>query len=88
MMKKLPLLISCIMGISLIGCSTPNVQQTYTPNGSIGYQITCGGIFGGGDISSCYLAAGKTCEDKGYSVSHTGISSIIVACKNPEDLQK
>ena len=69
----------------LLGCTAANVQQTYTANGAAGYQISCGGVFGGGDVSMCYLAAGKTCEGKGYSVTHTGVNSIIIACKSSED---
>jgi len=85
MMKKKSLAtfltLSCA---TFLGCSSPNVNQTFTSSGVEGYQITCGGFFGGGDVSACYLAAGKTCGDKGYSVSHTGANSIIVSCKNLE----
>lgn len=70
--------------VTLTGCTSANINQTFTSNGLEGYQITCGGFFGGGDISACYLAAGKTCGDKGYSVSHTGANSIIISCKNLE----
>ena len=79
------LLASLALTASLVACSSSNVQQTYTANGATGYQITCGGIFGGGDVSMCYLAAGKMCGDKGYSVTHTGVSSIIIYCKMPEE---
>ena len=85
-MKKLALLLLTFTFIAtLLGCTSANVQPTYAANGANGYQISCGGIFGGGDISACYLAAGKTCMDKGYSTTHTGVSSIIISCKNPEE---
>jgi len=81
---SLPLFLGLLLALS--ACSSTNVQQTYTASGSNGYQISCGGIFGGGDVSTCYLAAGKTCGEKGYNITHTGVSSIIISCKNPDDL--
>lgn len=86
MKKLLPVFASFALLASLLGCNSASVQQTYTSNGATGYQISCGGIFGGGDVSMCFMAAGKTCGDKGYNVTHTGVSSIIVSCKSPEDI--
>lgn len=77
------------VGLTIIlintGCSTPNINQTYTQSGIQAYQITCGGVFGGGDISACYSAAGKLCGAHGYTVSNIGASSLLVSCR-PQDV--
>jgi hypothetical protein len=74
------------LSVLLLGaCSGLTINQTYTSSGVTAYQITCGGIFGGADTSSCYLAAGNICGTKGYSTAYTGPSSIIASCREGEN---
>lgn len=74
-----------LTALLLGACSGPTINQTYTSSGITAYQITCGGIFGGADTSSCYLAAGNICGTKGYNTAHTGPSSIIASCREIEN---
>lgn len=65
---------------ALAGCTT-TANPTYTASGSAGYRLVCGGIFGDGDLGSCYQKAGELCESKGYRVKQTGVSSLIIECR-------
>lgn len=79
---------TAVLGIlfatTLTGCSTP-IKQTYTSHGKEGYQVVCGGFFETGDLSNCYQKAGELCTTKGYIITQTNISSIIVECKSPDE---
>lgn len=70
---------SCLT-LLISGCSTA-VKPTYTSHGKEGYQLICGGFFETGDLSNCYQKAGELCTTKGYTITQTNISSIIVECK-------
>ena len=74
--------ISCLILLTS-GCSTP-VTPTYTSHGKEGYQLVCGGFLETGDLSNCYQKAGEICKTRGYTVTQTNISSIIVECKSPD----
>ena len=80
--------ICAILGIATLftGCSTP-IKQTYTSHGKEGYQLVCGGFFETGDLSNCYQKAGELCTTRGYTVTQTNISSIIVECKTPDEVK-
>lgn len=78
----LPLLAIAILGVA--GCST-SANPTYTATGNAGYRLVCGGIFGDGDLGSCYQKAGEICENKGYRVIQTSVSSLIVECRDHSD---
>lgn len=66
--------------VCISGCTS--VQPTYTSTGTQGYRVNCGGIFGDGDLGSCYQEAGKACQSQGYRVLQTGVSSMIVECRS------
>lgn len=69
------------LGISLLaGCTS--IQPTFTSLGNPGYRINCGGIFGDGDLGSCYQTAGEICKGTGYRISQSGVSSMIVECRS------
>jgi hypothetical protein len=67
--------------VLLTACST-TATPTYTAMGSPGYRIVCGGFFGDGDMGSCYQKAGELCENQGYKVLQTSVSSLIIECKS------
>lgn len=71
----------------LTGCGT-TVTPTFTSHGNEGYQLVCGGFFETGDLSGCYQKAGELCTTKGYTITQTNISSIIVECKPQETKQE
>lgn len=68
------------LGISLLAACT-STQSTYTSLGNPGYRINCGGIFGDGDLGSCYQSAGDICQGAGYRITQSGVSSMIVECR-------
>jgi vacuolar-type H+-ATPase subunit B/Vma2 len=80
-MRLISAISTLILATALFGCSTARVKPTFTASGNEGYQLVCGGFFETGDLSGCYEKAGEICTDKGYSVTQTSISSIIVQCK-------
>ena len=61
------------------GCTS--IQPTYTSTGNPGYRINGGGVFGDGDLGSCYQSAGEACRTSGYRVMQSGVSSMIVECR-------
>ena len=67
---------------ALAGCAT-SAYPTFTASGNSGYRLVCGGVFGDGDLGSCYQKAGEVCGSNGYRVQQTGVSSLIVECKEP-----
>lgn len=72
--------------LALTGCAT-SVNPTYTATGNVGYRLVCGGVFGDGDMGSCYQKAGELCQTQGYRVLQTSVSSLIVECKEGTVLQ-
>ena len=79
---------SCLAAFAALaaGCST-SATPTYTSSGVAGYRINCGGVFGDGDLGSCYQKAGEVCESRGYRVMQTSLGSVIIECKpNDTDL--
>lgn len=69
-----------VMGTTVLTACT-SVQPTYTSLGNPGYRIDCGGIFGDGDLGSCYQKAGELCQGSGYRISQSGVSSMIAECR-------
>lgn len=67
----------------LAGCHTA-VNPTYTATGANGYRLSCGGFFGDGDLGSCYEKAGQICGANGYRIQQSGVSSMIVACRDDQ----
>jgi hypothetical protein len=67
--------------LALTGCTT-SVNPTYTATGNAGYRLVCGGVFGDGDMGSCYQKAGELCQTQGYRVLQTSVSSLIVECRD------
>ena len=65
---------------SLLAACT-SIQPTYTSTGNQGFRVNCGGIFGDGDLGSCYQSAGDACKGAGYRVMQSGVSSMIVECR-------
>lgn len=63
----------------LTACTS--IQPAYTSTGNSGYRINCGGVFGDGDLGSCYQSAGDACKSAGYRVMQSGVSSMIVECR-------
>lgn len=63
----------------LTACTS--VQPTYTSTGNPGYRVNCGGVFGDGDLGSCYQSAGELCKGSGYRITQSGVSSMIVECR-------
>jgi len=72
-------LIVAMSATLLTACTS--VQPTYTALGNPGYRIDCGGVFGDGDLGSCYQKAGELCQSAGYRVSQSGVSSMIAECR-------
>lgn len=70
-----------VASMLLTACST-TATPTYTALGAPGYRIVCGGFFGDGDMGSCYQKAGDLCENQGYKVLQTSVSSLIVECRS------
>ena len=68
------------LGTSLLVACT-SIQPTYTSLGNPGYRINCGGVFGDGDLGSCYQSAGEICQGAGYRITQSGVSSMIVECR-------
>lgn len=62
-------------------CACTSIQPTYTSSGNPGYRINCGGVFGDGDLGGCYQSAGETCQNQGFRIVQSGVSSMIVECK-------
>ena len=79
-------LFGILLATTLTGCSTP-IKQTYTSHGKEGYQVLCGGFFETGDLSGCYQKAGEICTTRGYTITQTNISSIIIECKVPDEVK-
>lgn len=73
-------LILLTISTSLIAACT-SVQPTFTSLGNPGYRVNCGGIFGDGDLGSCYQSAGEICKGAGYRITQSGVSSMIVECR-------
>ena len=69
--------------LSLAGCTT-SLYPTYTAGGNQGYRVTCGGLFGDGDMGSCYQTAGQQCGTNGFRILQTSVSSMIFECRNDE----
>ena len=63
----------------LAACTS--IQPTYTSTGNQGFRVNCGGIFGDGDLGSCYQSAGDACKGAGYRIMQSGVSSMIVECR-------
>lgn len=68
---------------TIAGCSA-TVNPTYTATGHAGYRLVCGGVFGDGDMGSCYQKAGELCQSQGYRVLQTSVSSLIIECRDSE----
>jgi hypothetical protein len=66
--------------LSLTACST-SVNSTFTSKGNPGYRLVCGGMFGDGDMGSCYQKAGELCQASGYRIMQTSVSSMIIECR-------
>lgn len=79
MFKQYILLLSA--AVALVGCTT-SVNPTFTATGHAGYRLVCGGVFGDGDMGSCYQKAGELCETQGYRVLQTSVSSLIIECRD------
>lgn len=69
-----------VLGACLISACT-SVQPTYTATGNQGFRVNCGGVFGDGDLGSCYQSAGDACKGAGYRIMQSGVSSMIVECR-------
>lgn len=69
--------------VTIAGCST-SANPTYTATGNAGYRLVCGGLFGDGDMGSCYQKAGELCQTQGYRVLQTSVSSLIIECREGE----
>ena len=78
-----PLFFVAVIAALASGCST-SVVPTYTAGGNAGYRVTCGGMFGDGDLGSCYQAAGQQCANAGFRVLQTSVSSMIFECRTAE----
>lgn len=76
-------LLIAVLSALVAGCST-TLYPTYTAGGNAGFRVTCGGLFGDGDLGSCYQAAGQQCGTAGFRVLQTSVSSIIFECRNEE----
>lgn len=72
-----------VLALALSGCST-SLYPTFTAGGNEGFRVTCGGLFGDGDMGSCYQTAGQQCGASGFRVLQTSISSMIFECRNDE----
>lgn len=72
--------ISLLVVTCMIGCTS--IQPTYTSTGNPGYRVNCGGFFGDGDLGSCYQKAGEACQNEGYRIMQTGVSSMIFECRS------
>lgn len=70
-----------LSALSILGGCTTTVSQTYTATGNPGYRVVCGGVFGDGDMGSCYQKAGELCTSNGYRVLQTSVSSLILECR-------
>jgi hypothetical protein len=71
------------LGATLLTACT-SIQPTFTSLGNPGYRINCGGVFGDGDLGSCYQSAGEICKGAGYRISQSGVSSMIVECRTDQ----
>ena len=69
-----------VLGTGLLTACT-SIQPTFTSLGKPGYRINCGGVFGDGDLGSCYQSAGEICQGAGYRITQSGVSSMIVECR-------
>jgi hypothetical protein len=83
-MNKQATLIIAASTLLLAACSSsPQVKQSYGPNGNPSYQITCNNM--GASLSSCYQKAGEICKEKGYVVvsqfSDAPLANIVAECK-------
>lgn len=74
-------LIWLAVAVTMTGCTTA-VNPTYTATGHTGYRLVCGGVFGDGDMGSCYQKAGELCQAQGYRVLQTSVSSLIIECRD------
>jgi hypothetical protein len=83
-MRFISSMTTIILATSLTACGSTSVKPTFTASGNEGYQLVCGGFFETGDLSGCYQKAGELCTNKGYIITQTNISSIIVQCKSNE----
>lgn len=80
MRLKAHYMVLCLGASFVVACTS--IQPTYTSTGNQGYRINCGGIFGDGDLGSCHQSAGEACKEQGYRVTQSGVSSMIVECRN------
>ena len=76
-----------LAALSVSACHT-SASPTYTATGDNGFRLSCGGFFGDGDLGSCYEKAGQICGESGYRVQQSGVSSMIIACREPESAQQ
>ncbi len=74
---------SSALVLCIAGCTT-SLYPTYTAGGNQGYRVTCGGLFGDGDMGSCYQSAGVQCGTNGFRILQTSVSSMIFECRNEE----
>ena len=78
-----PALLVATLSLMIAGCTT-SAYPTYTASGNAGYRVVCGGIFGDGDLGSCYQKAGELCGGQGYRIQQTSVNSMIFECKEAE----
>lgn len=69
-----------ILSACLLAACT-SIQPTYTSTGNQGFRVNCGGVFGDGDLGSCYQSAGDACKGAGYRIMQSGVSSMIIECR-------
>lgn len=72
--------------LAVAGCTS--IQPTYTSTGNPGYRVNCGGVFGDGDLGSCYQKAGEACANQGYRIMQSGVSSMIFECRSEAHNQR
>lgn len=77
----------CLLTPAFLTACT-SIQPTYTATGNPGYRINCGGVFGDGDLGSCYQSAGEACQSQGYRIMQSGVSSMIVECRSEAHTQR
>lgn len=70
-----------LLSVALVSACT-SIQPTYTSTGHQGFRVNCGGVFGDGDLGSCYQASGDACKGAGYRIMQSGVSSMIVECRS------
>lgn len=69
-----------VLALAVCGCSGP--QTTFTSQGASAYRLSCGGFFGDGDLGGCYKQAGDICQEQGFRVIQSGVSSMIIECRS------